>query len=172
MDLRKQQRRELLFNEVPPPSPPSPSSQVVIMRDYRHPHIVEMFASYLVENELWVVMEYLEGSLTDIVTQVRMDETMIATVSKQCLAALAYLHAHGVIHRDIKSDSILLAHDGTVKLSDFGFCGQLSVGVARRRSLVGTPYWMCPEVIARQAYDTKVDVWSFGIMLIEMVDQG
>lgn len=89
--------------------------QVVIMRDYHHPHIVEMFDSYLVNDELWVVMEYLEGgALTDIVTHARMDEEQIATVCKQCLRALAYLHSEGVIHRDIKSDSILLAADGRV----------------------------------------------------------
>jgi serine/threonine protein kinase len=85
------------------------------MRDYHHPNIVEMYESYLVGDELWVVMEYLEGgALTDIVTHARMDEEQIATVCKQCLKALAYLHSQGVIHRDIKSDSILLAADGRV----------------------------------------------------------
>lgn len=107
MDLRKQQRRELLFNEV------------VIMRDYHHPNIVETYSSFLVNDELWVVMEYLEGgALTDIVTHSRMDEEQIATVCKQCLKALAYLHSQGVIHRDIKSDSILLATDGRVSSFD------------------------------------------------------
>ena len=89
--------------------------QVVIMRDYHHPNIVEMYDSFLVQDELWVVMEFLEGgALTDIVTHARMDEEQIATVCKQCLKALAYLHSQGVIHRDIKSDSILLAADGRV----------------------------------------------------------
>ena len=85
------------------------------MRDYPHPNIVEMYNSFLVENELWVMMEFLEGgALTDIVTHSRMDEVQIATVCKQCLKALAYLHSQGVIHRDIKSDSILLSADGKV----------------------------------------------------------
>lgn len=85
------------------------------MRDYHHPNIVEMFDSFLVGDELWVVMEFLEGgALTDIVTHARMDEEQIATVCKQCLKALAFLHSQGVIHRDIKSDSILLASDGRV----------------------------------------------------------
>ncbi|ERL91931.1 hypothetical protein D910_09254 [Dendroctonus ponderosae] len=159
MDLRKQQRRELLFNEV------------VIMRDYHHPNIVEMFNSYLVNDELWVVMEFLEGgALTDIVTHSRMDEEQIATVCKQCLKALAYLHSQGVIHRDIKSDSILLSLDGRVKLSDFGFCAQVSQELPKRKSLVGTPYWMSPEVISRLPYGPEVDIWSLGIMTIEMVD--
>lgn len=159
MDLHKQQRRELLFNEV------------VIMRDYHHPNIVEMFDSFLVGNELWVVMEFLEGgALTDIVTHARMDEEQIATVCRQCLKALAFLHSQGVIHRDIKSDSILLASDGRVKLSDFGFCAQVSTDLPKRKSLVGTPYWMAPEVISRLPYGPEVDIWSLGIMVIEMVD--
>ncbi|UYV74784.1 PAK7 [Cordylochernes scorpioides] len=159
MNLHKQQRRELLFNEV------------VIMRDYPHHNIVEMYASYLVEEELWVVMEYLEGgALTDIVTHSRMDENQIATVCQQCLKALNFLHSQGVIHRDIKTDSILLANDGRVKLSDFGFCAQVCPDVQKRKSLVGTPYWMAPEVISRLPYGPEVDIWSLGIMVIEMVD--
>ncbi|XP_070170228.1 serine/threonine-protein kinase PAK mbt isoform X4 [Polyergus mexicanus] len=159
MDLRKQQRRELLFNEV------------VIMRDYHHPNIVEMYDSFLVDDELWVVMEYLEGgALTDIVTHSRMDESQIATVCSQCLKPLAYLHSQGVIHRDIKSDSILLTADGRVKLSDFGFCAQVSQELPKRKSLVGTPYWMSPEVISRLPYGPEVDIWSLGIMIIEMID--
>lgn len=158
MDIMKQQRRELLFNEV------------VIMRDYEHPNIVKMFGSYLVGDELWVIMEYmLGGALTDIITQTRMEESMIATVCLQCLNALEYLHSKGVVHRDIKSDSILLAKNGVVKISDFGFCGKLSEEVPRRKSLVGTPYWMSPEVISRLPYGTEADIWSLGIMVIEMV---
>ncbi|KAM9326767.1 serine/threonine-protein kinase PAK 4 [Gastrophryne carolinensis] len=159
MDLRKQQRRELLFNEV------------VIMRDYQHENVVEMYNSYLVGDELWVVMEFLEGgALTDIVTHTRMNEEQIASVCVAVLKALSVLHAQGVIHRDIKSDSILLTHDGRVKLSDFGFCAQVNKEVPRRKSLVGTPYWMAPELISRLPYGPEVDIWSLGIMVIEMVD--
>ncbi|XP_041951610.1 serine/threonine-protein kinase PAK 5 [Alosa sapidissima] len=159
MDLRKQQRRELLFNEV------------VIMRDYHHENVVDMYNSYLVGDELWVVMEFLEGgALTDIVTHTRMNEEQIATVCVSVLRALSYLHNQGVIHRDIKSDSILLTSDGRIKLSDFGFCAQVSKEVPKRKSLVGTPYWMAPEVISRLPYGTEVDIWSLGIMVIEMVD--
>ncbi|KAI6061029.1 Serine/threonine-protein kinase PAK 4 [Aix galericulata] len=159
MDLRKQQRRELLFNEV------------VIMRDYQHENVVEMYNSYLVGDELWVVMEFLEGgALTDIVTHTRMNEEQIAAVCLAVLKALSVLHAQGVIHRDIKSDSILLTHDGRVKLSDFGFCAQVNKEVPRRKSLVGTPYWMAPELISRLPYGPEVDIWSLGVMVIEMVD--
>lgn len=99
-----------------------------------------------------------------------MNEEQIATVCLSVLKGLAVLHAQGVIHRDIKSDSILLTHDGRVKLSDFGFCAQVSKDVPRRKSLVGTPYWMAPELISRLPYGPEVDIWSLGIMVIEMVD--
>ncbi|XP_061101935.1 serine/threonine-protein kinase PAK 6 [Conger conger] len=159
MDLRKQQRRELLFNEV------------VIMRDYQHKNVVEMYKSALVEEELWVIMEYLQGgALTNIVSETRLNEEQIATVCEAVLQALAYLHSQGVIHRDIKSDSILLTLDGRIKLSDFGFCAQISKDIPKRKSLVGTPYWMAPEVISKTPYSTEVDMWSLGIMVVEMVD--
>lgn len=159
MDLTKQQRRELLINEV------------ATMKYYKHPNIVKMYNSYLLDDELWLVLEYLEGgALTDIVTKTTMNEQQIATVCLQCLQALAFLHAEGLIHRDIKSDSILLASDGGVKLSDFGFCAQVSEQVPKRRSLVGTPYWLSPEIISRQSYGPEVDIWSMGIMIMEMVD--
>ncbi|KAK2855795.1 hypothetical protein Q5P01_004530 [Channa striata] len=159
MDLRKQQRRELLFNEV------------VIMRDYRHQNVVEMYRSALVDEELWVIMEYLQGgALTHVVSETRLNEEQIATVCEGVLQALSYLHSQGVIHRDIKSDSILLTLDGRIKLSDFGFCAQISKDVPKRKSLVGTPYWMAPEVISKTPYGTEVDVWSLGIMVVEMVD--
>ncbi|XP_047193905.1 serine/threonine-protein kinase PAK 6 isoform X2 [Hippoglossus stenolepis] len=148
MDVRKQQRRELLFNEV------------LIMRDYRHQNVVQMYRSALVQEELWVIMEYLQGgALTHIISETRLNEEQIATVSEGVLQALTYLHSEGVIHRDVKSDSILLTLDG-----------RISEEVPKRKSLVGTPYWMAPEVISKTPYGPEVDIWSLGIMVVEMVD--
>ncbi|XP_063022452.1 serine/threonine-protein kinase PAK 1-like isoform X1 [Melospiza melodia melodia] len=89
----------------------------------------------------------------------------------QCLQGLDFLHANDVIHRDVKSDNILLRTDGSVKLADFGLATQLTPEQSRRCSVTGTPWWMAPEVVTGQPYGPKVDIWSFGIVGIEMIEQ-
>ncbi|XP_072778971.1 serine/threonine-protein kinase PAK 3-like [Taeniopygia guttata] len=142
------------------------------MKKHRSPSVVNYLDSYLLGEELWLVMEYMDGgTLWDVISKIFLTETEIAVISRECLQGLDFLHSNHVIHRDVKSDNILLRTGGSVKLADFGISVELSPEKKRPSSVAGTPWWMAPEVVTRQPYGPKVDIWSFGIVGIEMVER-
>ncbi|XP_055231933.1 nik-related protein kinase isoform X1 [Gorilla gorilla gorilla] len=161
-------------------------TELNLLRKYSfHKNIVSFYGAFFKlsppgqRHQLWMVMELCAaGSVTDVVRMTRnqsLKEDWIAYICREILQGLAHLHAHRVIHRDIKGQNVLLTHNAEVKLVDFGVSAQVSRTNGRRNSFIGTPYWMAPEVIdcdedPRRSYDYRSDVWSVGITAIEMAE--
>ncbi|XP_059374883.1 mitogen-activated protein kinase kinase kinase kinase 3-like isoform X1 [Carassius carassius] len=149
--------------------------EIIMMKDCKHSNIVAYFGSYLRRDKLWISMEYCGGgSLQDIYHVTGpLSESQIAYVCRETLQGVYYLHNKGKIHRDIKGANILLTDNGYVKLADFGVSAQISATLAKRKSFIGTPYWMAPEVAAverKGGYNQLCDIWAVGITAIELAE--
>jgi len=148
--------------------------EIGMMKTLEHINIVKYLESYLWKDYLWVVMEYMSGGcLTDVLElyrYIRLSEPQIAFIMRESLQAVAHCHSLHCIHRDIKSDNILVDFEGNIKLADFGYTVQLTKHRSLRDTTIGTPYWEAPEVITGEKYNEKVDVWSLGIMALEMAE--
>ncbi|GIL43351.1 hypothetical protein Vafri_1106 [Volvox africanus] len=149
------------------------------MRMYNHPNILPLYCSFVHEQELWMVMPFVAGgSVLHIMKYAYpegLNEIIIATIGREVLKGLDYVHKNGSIHRDVKAGNILVDGDGNVKLGDFGVAASLERGGSwghdkqARMTFVGTPCWMAPEVMEQTSgYDFSADIWSFGITLLEM----
>lgn len=140
----------------------------------KHPHVLRVYGSFVHGSKLYIVTPYMAvGSCLDIMKLSfpdGLDEISIATILKQALEGLAYLHKNGHIHRDVKAGNLLMDEDGSVLLADFGVSSSLMETGERgvRKTFVGTPCWMAPEVMEQADYDYKADIWSFGITAIEL----
>uniref|UniRef100_A0A0P4W406 Protein kinase domain-containing protein n=1 Tax=Scylla olivacea TaxID=85551 RepID=A0A0P4W406_SCYOL len=149
--------------------------EIDILSECKHKNVVELLEAYHYDGKLWMYLEYCDGGAMDsIMAELYrpLTEPQIAYVCKYLVEALAYIHEHKVIHRDLKAGNVLLTMDGGVKLADFGVSAKNKNTYDKRGTFIGTPYWLAPEVILCETfidakYDYKADVWSLGISLIE-----
>eukprot|EP01064_Diplonema_japonicum_P027429 TRINITY_DN3960_c0_g1_i1.p1 TRINITY_DN3960_c0_g1~~TRINITY_DN3960_c0_g1_i1.p1 ORF type:complete len:535 (+),score=54.07 TRINITY_DN3960_c0_g1_i1:126-1730(+) len=162
-----------IFIRKPEKEIPALENEIRIMKGSNHKNIINFFNCFQpVPGTLWIAMEYMAGGkLTDMIGLDNLyNDEDVAYVSHVLVDVLGYLHNHGLLHRDIKSDNVLVDPSGKLVLADFGFGADMADGRKKRETVVGTPYWMAPEVIRGEPYDDKADIWSLGILLLELVD--
>ncbi|GAC92853.1 likely protein kinase [Pseudozyma hubeiensis SY62] len=148
--------------------------EVGVWRRCRHVNVLDLYSTVLTDEAIWMVHELAERSLADVIAWkdggVDLSEQRMSRIMGDLVEALQFLHGKGVMHRDVRSDNVMVSSTGVSKLSDFTHAGLLSAGVTTRHSVVGTPYWMAPEVIKANKYDVRCDVWSLGVVLWEMIE--
>lgn len=172
--LHKESGQVLAIKQVPVESDLGEIiKEISIMQQCDSPFVVKYYGSYFKGSDLWIVMEYCGGGSVSDIMRLRkktLTEDEISTILKDTLEGLVYLHARRKIHRDIKAGNILLNSEGHAKLADFGVAGQLTDTMAKRNTVIGTPFWMAPEVIQEIGYDCLADIWSLGITALEMAE--
>ncbi|RLN76027.1 hypothetical protein BBO99_00007877 [Phytophthora kernoviae] len=145
-------------------------SEINLLRKLNHENIVKYRDTIKTQGYLYIVLEYMEnGSLAQFMKKFgSLSETLVAMYITQVLRGLAYLHEQGVLHRDVKGANILTTKDGLVKLADFGVAIKLNE-TQKANSVVGSPYWMAPEVIEMAGWSSSSDIWSVGCTIIELL---
>ena len=147
--------------------------EINILSQCDNQYIVHYFGSYIKGHQIWIILEFCDGgSLFELIKILprKLNEEEIASIIYMILKGLIFLHENKKIHRDVKSENILLTHDGIAKLADFGVSTQLMHSFSKKITKIGTPFYMSPEVIMQNKYDYKCDIWSLGITAIEMAE--
>ncbi len=149
--------------------------EIMIMKECKSPFVVGYNGTYhhKLQNRIWIVIEYCQGgSVSDMmfITGIRFSEKMIVEIIASITIGLEYLHSRGIIHRDLKAANVLLTADGHIRLADFGVSAVLTEKRPKRKTAIGAPFWMAPEVVQEQLYDCSADIWSLGITLIETAE--
>ncbi|RMB97574.1 hypothetical protein DUI87_25938 [Hirundo rustica rustica] len=150
INVQKLKRKKVMVNEI------------MVMKRNRNPRVVSYLDSYLVHEQIWLVMEYMDGgTLYDVIRMTKIYEDDIATLSRECLQGLEFLHSNHVMHRDVKSLNILLRTDGSVKLADFGFSAQVTPKQSRRSSVIGTA---CGWRLKWLKVNHMAPKWTYGLL--------
>ncbi|GBE85072.1 predicted protein [Sparassis crispa] len=164
--------KEIQLSNIPRSEIGQIMSEIDLLKNLNHPNIVKYKGFEKTQQYLYIILEFCEnGSLHNICKKFgKFPETLVGVYISQVLEGLVYLHDQGVIHRDIKGANILTNKDGCVKLADFGVASSTATGAVRDDAVVGSPYWMAPEVIEQSGATTASDIWSVGCTVIELLE--
>ena len=148
--------------------------EIEILKPLSHPNIVKYLGSETLSGSHYLYLEYLpNGSISKLLyKQGPIPEPTVKTYTKQLIRGLKYLHDNGIMHRDIKSENILIDSEGKIKLTDFGCSRKYNEELNETgmiSSMKGSLMWMAPEVMKQSGYGRKADIWSLGCVVIEML---
>ena len=147
-------------------------NEIENMKKLQHPNIVRYHNSYQEGNKLYIVMEYIDGG--DLASYIAdrntrfLTEDVILRIFIQIVLGLRYIHEHKIVHRDLKPQNIFITRVGVVKIGDFGVSRSLDRSSELMKTLVGTPYYLSPEIWNHEPYNSKTDIWSLGCILYEL----
>lgn len=159
INLTYEEDRQLIRNEF------------VLTKLSTHRNVIMYHLLYEIDNEMWIIQDLMDTNLTSLLLRRNpIPEKYAITILKNILEGLRFIHSNFRIHRDIKSDNILINFSGEIKICDLGFAAQLTNEDQQRSTLAGTPCWLAPEILVLKPYDMKVDIWAFGIICIELID--
>lgn len=145
--------------------------EILLLNKCQHECITRYKSSHIYKGILWLIMEFVNGfSLSHIISQLELSEPHVGYISLQILRAIEYLHRNNIIHRDVKTDNVLVGLSGEVKITDFGLATNVSLEQPFRKSIAGTTYYMAPEIVTSKQYDKSVDIWSLGVVTQECVE--
>ncbi|THU86086.1 kinase-like protein [Dendrothele bispora CBS 962.96] len=164
--------KEITLANIPKSELGEIMSEIDLLKNLNHPNIVKYKGFVKTREFLYIILEFCENdSLHGTLKRFgKFPENLVAVYISQVLQGLVYLHDQGVIHRDIKGANILTNKDGTVKLADFGGASSMTTGAVSNDAVVGSPYWMTPEVIEQTGATTASDIWSVGCVVIELLE--
>ena len=147
-------------------------TEVALVQLSKHPNVMQFVEAYSYKGAFHLVMELMDFSLLDLVEFLpgQLPEVIILHILREVIQGIEFLHSNQRIHRDLKSDNILLTYTGDIKIGDFGAAAQLTNERVARTTVIGTPCWMAPEQIRGDQYDRKVDIWALGIVAIELAE--
>eukprot|EP01129_Flabellula_baltica_P009863 TRINITY_DN4101_c0_g1_i4.p1 TRINITY_DN4101_c0_g1~~TRINITY_DN4101_c0_g1_i4.p1 ORF type:complete len:328 (-),score=50.85 TRINITY_DN4101_c0_g1_i4:53-1036(-) len=141
--------------------------EIAFLNTLRHPNIVKFYEAFHVDSNIWIVMKFLHGgTLSQAAKSHEMSDVHIAFIAREILQGLNYMHQQNIAHRDIKPSNIMMSIEGEIKLIDFGLCCDFRNG--NRTKLCGSPFWIPPEMTKYETYNTKIDVWSFAVCILEL----
>lgn len=143
--------------------------EVEIQSHLRHKNILRMYGFFYDETRIYIILEYAAGGelFKKLQKKKRFDERTSARLILQIASALSHCHSENVIHRDLKPENLLLASNGDIKLSDFGW--SVHSPTSRRLTICGTLDYLPPEIVGHEEHDKNVDIWSLGILMYELL---